>query len=142
MNINKNTTFLAFDFETTGLDTKKDEPIQIGIVRADSQFQILDTYTTLIKPKKDIKELKGIVKFITGLSLDQLADAPSMEEILPDIRERFDDDVVVVGHNVSFDITMMQPFLPEWKPTKLFDTFHWSQRLVHYPASFALEALW
>jgi DNA polymerase III epsilon subunit-like protein len=65
MKISPSTTFLAFDFETTGLDVKKDEPIQIGIVRADSQFRILDTYTSLIKPQKDIKELKNIVKWIT-----------------------------------------------------------------------------
>lgn len=142
MTINQNTTFLAFDFETTGLDTRKDEPIQIGIVRADSQFRILDTYTSLIKPKKDIKELKNIVKFITWLSLDQLSDAPSMEEILPDIRHRFTNDVVVLGHNISFDIAMMQPFLPDRKPQHQFDTFTRSQTLIHYPPSYALEVLW
>jgi hypothetical protein len=65
-----------------------------------------------------------------------------MEEILPDIRHRFTDDVVVIGHNIAFDIAMMEPFLPEWKPGKQFDTFTRSQTLIHYPPSYALEVLW
>ena len=63
--LNPNYTYLAFDFETTGLDTTKDEAIQIGIVQFDHEFNVVDTYSSLIKPDKDIKELKSIVSHLT-----------------------------------------------------------------------------
>lgn len=81
--------YLTFDFETTGLDTKKDEPIQIGIVEFDYEFNILQTYTSLIKPKKNIKELRSIVQHITGFDLQQLENAPSMDEVVPEIQDYF-----------------------------------------------------
>jgi DNA polymerase III epsilon subunit-like protein len=47
------------------LDLKKDEPIQFGLVKFDKNFNILDKFSTYIKPKKQISELKDIVSFIT-----------------------------------------------------------------------------
>jgi DNA polymerase III alpha subunit (gram-positive type) len=58
-------TYVSFDFETTGLDVTKDEPIQLGIVRFDHEGNVIDTFCSCIKPKKPIKELKSIVRFIT-----------------------------------------------------------------------------
>ena len=63
--LNPKYSYVAFDFETTGLDTKKDDPIQIGIVKFDHTFKVLDTFQSLIKPQKNIKELKEIVRRVT-----------------------------------------------------------------------------
>lgn len=65
LSINSQTRFVSIDFETTGLDTTKDEPIQVGVVIADANFCIVDVYTQLIKPEKNIKELKHVVGYIT-----------------------------------------------------------------------------
>ena len=67
----------------------KDEPIQIGLVVFDEKRNVTDTYQSLIKPKKDIKELKEIVAHITGFKISDMEQAPSMEEILPEIEKFF-----------------------------------------------------
>ena len=87
--LNPNLTYISFDFETTGLDTKKDEPIQIGIVKFDHKFEVLDTFQSLIKPKKDIKELKEIVRRVTGFKLEDLEHAPSASEVFKQCKHFF-----------------------------------------------------
>jgi DNA polymerase-3 subunit epsilon len=104
MNITKNTRFVALDFETTGLDIIKDEPIQIGIVVADADFRIINSYQSLIKPKKDIKQLKSVVSHITGLQLSDLSDSPSMEDILDQVKTLITPNSILIGHNIAFDI--------------------------------------
>ena len=47
-------TFVAFDFETTGLNASKDRIIEIGCVKFDSQFTELERFETLVNPKRDV----------------------------------------------------------------------------------------
>ena len=61
---------IALDFETTGLDIVTDEPIQIGIVEFNNEGKIIGGFQSLIRPEKPLKELKSIVSFITGLSVE------------------------------------------------------------------------
>jgi len=61
MNLNPNYKYIGLDFETTGLDFTKDEPIQIGIVEIDSTGKIINEFSSLLKPTKDLSELKTIV---------------------------------------------------------------------------------
>ncbi|USN55400.1 MAG: hypothetical protein H6765_02090 [Candidatus Peribacteria bacterium] len=57
--------YIAIDFETTGLDLEKDEPIQVGIVKFDHEWNITATFESLIRPAKDRKELRSIVTYLT-----------------------------------------------------------------------------
>ena len=77
------------DFETTGLDVNKDEPIQIGIIEIDHTGKIIGEFQSLIKPDKKTDELKHIVGFITGLSISELEGAPTREEVLSQIENFF-----------------------------------------------------
>jgi hypothetical protein len=43
------------------LDLEKDEPIQIGIVHFDHTGKIIQEFQSLLKPQKDIAQLKDIV---------------------------------------------------------------------------------
>jgi len=133
-------TYIAFDFETTGLDTQKDEPIQIGLVRFWADGQIIDTFQSLIKPKKPLKELKDIVRFLTGFSLDDLKDAPTMEELLPQLKEFFSGECIAVWHNIGFDIAMLQKYM-NFDPIWQVDTYPLSKQLMHYIPSYALDVL-
>lgn len=47
--IRKDQRFFILDYETTGIDTDEDLPIEIGIIVADHEFNLLDTYEDLIK---------------------------------------------------------------------------------------------
>jgi DNA polymerase III epsilon subunit-like protein len=61
---------------------------------------VIGTYESLIKPTRPIKELRDIVTYLTGFNLDDLATAPSREQVIEEIAPRFDDDTVVIGHNI------------------------------------------
>ena len=89
MILNKQYRYIGLDFETTGLDISKDEPIQIGIIEFDAAGKIIGEYQSLIKPDKKTDELKHIVGFITGLSISDLETAPSRETVEQEIQKFF-----------------------------------------------------
>lgn len=134
-------SYVAVDFETTGLDRKKDEPIQIGIVKCDAKGNVLDAYVSYIKPKKDIKDLKQQVTLITGLSLDDVAKAPERELVYDEIKKYFDSSSVLIGHNVEFDIAFLKKHWEEFDYAGSIDTYPLSQAVVHFYKSYALEAV-
>jgi DNA polymerase III alpha subunit (gram-positive type) len=139
--LNPHYRYVGIDFETTGLDTKKDCPIQIGLVEIDVRGEMIDSFDSLIRPTKDVKELKNIVKFITKIETAQLVFAPESSEIAGQIAHFFGDKVIVIGHNISFDIAFLQRLLPEVQYYSAFDTFQLAQALIPYPPSYALEIL-
>lgn len=44
-------TFFVIDYETTGLDPVKDDPIEVGIIVTDERFNAIDTFNWLIFPR-------------------------------------------------------------------------------------------
>lgn len=133
--------YIGLDFETTGLDITKDEPIQIGIVTLDENGNVKDKFQSLIKPNKKTDELKHIVGFITGLSITDLESAPTRDEVLPQILKFFDEDTIVIWHNIKFDLDFLEKYFPECKYAGSIDTYPLSQTFVHYAPSYALEVL-
>jgi DNA polymerase-3 subunit epsilon len=111
----KHYKYIGLDFETTGLDVTKDEPIQIGIVTLDENGNVKEKFQSLIKPNKKNDELKHIVGFITGLSITDLESAPTRDEVLPQIQKYFDEDTIVIGHNIKFDLDFLEKYFPECK---------------------------
>ncbi len=139
--LNPNYRYLALDFETTGLDLDCDEPIQIGILEFDPQGKLLQSFQSLLKPQRDTQQLKSIVGFITGLSLEQLQKAPYPAQIVEEIEHFFWENTVIVGHNIAFDTHFLQKFFPSLKWFASIDTFPLAQSLIHYTPSYALEVL-
>jgi DNA polymerase III epsilon subunit family exonuclease len=92
-------TFVAFDVETTGLDTQLDEIIEVGMVRFDAGGTV-DTYDCLVHPGCPIPLQTTRVHGITDLMVEQ---CPSLEEILFQI-VRFFGDSVLIAHNAKFDL--------------------------------------
>ncbi|MGC5324602.1 ATP-dependent DNA helicase DinG [Brevibacillus sp. SYSU BS000544] len=99
--------FIVVDFETTGTHPKNgDTIIQIGAVVIEDG-QILDQYTTLVNPNQPIPPF---ITSLTGITDEMVADAPSMEEVLPDFL-RYLDGRTFVAHNASFDLNFLQEAL-------------------------------
>lgn len=44
----KGQTFFVIDYETTGLDPTKDDPIEVGIIVTDERFNAIDSFSSLI----------------------------------------------------------------------------------------------
>ncbi len=133
--------YIWLDFETTWLDLQKDEPIQLWIVEIDYTWKIIDQYQTLLRPEKEIKELKNIVSFITNIDPNDLISAPSPSEVLPEIQHFFSKDTVIIWHNIAFDLSFLNRFFPSLEYAFSIDTFQLSQAMVPYAPSYALEIL-
>ena len=133
--------YIGLDFETTGLDLLKDEPIQLWIVEIDVDGNIIDQYQTLLRPQKELKELKNIVSFITNIDLKDLETAPIPAEVEKDVSRFFWKNTIVVWHNISFDLSFLNRFFPSLQYTFSIDTFQLSQAMIPYAPSYALEIL-
>lgn len=89
--------FVAIDFETTGLSPRVDRIIEVGIVRTSTSGEILERYSSLVNPMRDVGKTS-----IHGITPGMLKDAPRFEEIVDDIANIMN-DAVLVAHNASFD---------------------------------------
>ncbi len=100
--------YIAIDIETTGLDPRFDEVIELAAVRYANGVEV-ERFQTLVKPWNEISEF---ITQLTGITNEMLADAPSIEEALPGYRE-FLGGSVLVGHNVNFDINFLYDLCAE-----------------------------
>ena len=139
--LSKKFRYIWLDFETTGLDLLKDEPIQLWIVEIDINGNVIDQYQTLLRPEKELKELKNIVSFITNIDLKDLETAPTPSEVEKEISRFFWKNTIVIWHNVAFDLSFLNRFFPSLKYSFSIDTFQLSQAMVPYTPSYALEIL-
>lgn len=99
--------FVVVDFETTGSHPRQgDSIVQIGAVAIDDGH-ITDTLSTLVNPGQPIPPF---ITQLTGITDEMVADAPSMEEVLPRLL-RMLDGRAFVAHNASFDLQFLQEAL-------------------------------
>ena len=94
--------FVALDLETTGL-TQSDEIIEIGAVRF-TEKRVEGEFQTLVRPRGSIS---SFVSRLTGITPEMVQNAPSIEAVLPRLRE-FVGDAVIVGHNIGFDLRFLE----------------------------------
>lgn len=94
--------FIVIDLETTGLDPKCNDIIEISAIKIRDN-QIADTFDTLINPGYPIG---NFISELTGITDDMLAEAPKIQEVLPLLREFLDNDILM-GHNAHFDINFL-----------------------------------
>ena len=90
--------FVAIDLETTGLNPAEHEIIEIAWVRFERGV-IVESFSSLVCPKQPIPHR---ITELTGISDDEVASAPSIEEVLPEVLEALSGRTVV-AHNASFD---------------------------------------
>jgi DNA polymerase III epsilon subunit family exonuclease len=92
--------FTAIDIETTGLSAQKDAITEIAAIQ---YYQGVEThrFLTLINPHKPIPKF---IQRLTGITNDMVADAPSIDEVLPALCQFVGEAPLIVGHNVQFDL--------------------------------------
>ncbi|MCA9798896.1 MAG: 3'-5' exonuclease [Cyanobacteria bacterium HKST-UBA04] len=93
---------IVLDLETTGLDHRCERIIEIGAVRLEGG-QIVEEFSTLVKPDVPIRHSSFKVH---GISDEMVADAPSIEDVLPKFLE-FMGDLPFVAHNAIFDYSFL-----------------------------------
>ncbi len=96
-----NSTYVVIDCETTGLAPEENEVIEVGLVRICNRT-ITHSYTTLIKP---IHAIPMMITDITSITNSMVEGMPRFNEVAQTILDFIGTDVVI-GHNVSFDISI------------------------------------
>jgi len=99
----KESEYVVFDFETTGLEASQERIIEIGAVKI-ADNEIIDRFSTLVNPQKSIS--RKITK-LTGIKNNDVSNAPAIEEVLPEFLD-FIGDAVLVAHNIDFDYSFLR----------------------------------
>ena len=95
----EDTTFVVFDLETFGLNSHKNEIIEIGAIKLKGT-RIVDTFSSFVNPNKIIPKK---ISELTHITQDMVDNAPTIEDVLPKFLE-FTKDAVMVAHNSAFDM--------------------------------------
>lgn len=98
--------YCIFDLETTGLSSKYDHIIEFGAQNMDER-NIVGSMQTFIKPPVAIS---SFTTNLTGISENDVANAPTIEEAIDSILA-FIGDRVLVAHNADFDVTFLNDLL-------------------------------
>ena len=94
--------FAVIDTETTGFNKRYDRIIELAAVRADSHFNPIDSWHTLLNP--DGKAIKN--SHIHGISNDMVATAPTFSDVYRDFTS-YIDGMQLFAHNAPFDSKMI-----------------------------------
>ena len=96
-------TFVSFDVETTGLDPRYNEIIEIGAVKVE-QGEFIAEYSELVKPEKSIPEF---ISNLTGIKNSDVKDAESIHVVFPSFLD-FVSGYMLLGQNVGFDMSFLK----------------------------------
>lgn len=95
--------YAVVDVETTGLSPKTEKITEIAIYIHDGE-QVVDEFTTLVNPEKNIPFQ---ITRLTGINNKMVKDAPKFYEIAKKIVE-LTEGKILVGHHVSFDYNFVR----------------------------------
>ncbi len=119
-------SFVAFDFETTGLGSEE-KITEIGAVKVE-RSHLISRYSSLVNPRKFISPQ---ITAITGITNEMVQDAPTIEQLLPSFKE-YVGALPMVAHNAAFDCRFL---CREAEPNGIFfdnavfDTLYYAKRI-------------
>ena len=138
--VNPNLTFVAFDFETTGLSPNWDRIIEIGAVKFNNDGE-LDRFSQLVNPQMPIPEGASAVNEIFD---HMVKNAPIGQEVLP-LFQKFVAGSILVAHNAAFDVSFFRSSLSRWGLGELkndvVDTQRMSQKAFPGRSTYKLQSL-
>lgn len=137
-------SFVVLDFETA--NRARSSACEIGLVKIESG-QIVDKFTTLIKPHREFDHFEEINVMIHGVSAQDVRNAPEINEVWQKIAEFIGEDPLV-AHNAAFDIGVLRAsaelYSLELPTTEVYCTLVLSRRilkLVSYSLPWVAEEL-
>ncbi len=103
----KEQEFVVVDIETNGSKAASSQVIEIGAIKFRGG-SIIDRFESFIYAQ----EVPEYISKLTGISLEDLQDAPSQKEVLLSFK-KFLGDSVFVAHNVRFDYNFISEKLEQ-----------------------------
>lgn len=137
--------FVIVDTETTGKDLISDDVIQIAAIKLNSDFEVVDQFDRIIYTNHDLGESEK-VHHISRTVIEECG--RDCKEVMTEFLNFCGDDNYIVGHNVNFDLCMINRELAKyselkgkWKYSRVFDTMVIAKRVVQIVKSHTLELL-
>ena len=132
--------FIAFDFETTGLQVETDRAIEVAAIMF-KDGKPAEKFVTLINPQIPISNL---IADITGITNEMVAESPFEKEIIDDLFE-FLGDYPIVAHNTPFDLSFLRAMAErhnkEFIERKCYDTLTLSRAFLFFQPTHNLSAV-
>ena len=132
--------FIAFDFETTGLQVETDRAIEVAAIMF-KDGKPAEKFVTLINPQIPISDL---IADITGITNEMVAEAPLEKEIIDDLFE-FLGDYPIVAHNTPFDLSFLRAMAErhnkDFIERKCYDTLTLSRAFLFFQPTHNLSAV-
>lgn len=101
--------YIVFDFETTGLNHKEEQVIEIASAKLDKDLNVIDTFNTLVALEEG-RKLPQFIRQLTGISEDDLKYGMPEPEAMDKLRE-FMGDSIVIAQFASFDLSFLSKVL-------------------------------
>ncbi len=124
-------SFIAFDFETTGLSPEDDRIIEIAAIRFTDGVPG-EKFVSLVNPGRSITPE---IADITGINDALVKDAPTEDKVVDAFLE-FLGDAPLVAHNIPFDIAFLKAlrnrFDREQVEHELYDTLQLSRAFLYF----------
>lgn len=96
--------FVVLDFETTGLDARRDRLLSMGwVVMQGPAIPLATAHHRLIRPEREIPEASAVIHRITDdRAAEGMAEIDALDELLPVLAGRF-----LVAHNARFELAFL-----------------------------------
>lgn len=117
--------FIVFDIETTGGNPERNGITEICALKV-KDGEVIDRFYSLINPMISIPP---IVRKMTGITNQMVADAPVIHEVFPDFAT-FIGDHILVSHNTIGDLIFLRHFSKETLNRDLSNFFLCTHLLV------------
>lgn len=136
------TRFTIVDLETTGnAASKGDRIIEIGIVVMEEDGEVIEEFSSLVYPERDIPPF---IRSLTGIEDEDVLEAPLFSEIAEDIYPLFR-NAYVVAHSIEFDLSFLNGELKRcgYQPlhNPIIDTVEFARILLPTSPTFKLGQL-
>ena len=133
---------VVFDVEATGVDTTRDEIIQIAGIRLAKDGTIKEEFQRVLRPTRRVGDSVRVHK-MTDEWLQANGDDPA--DVLRDFCA-FAQGAVIVGHNVTYDLSILSSHLsrldlPDFSYITYYDTLDIFRRFYPNLPSYKLEHL-
>lgn len=131
--------YCFLDLETTGFEAKDDSIIECSYVITDENLKEIERYDQVFCPDKSA--LSDIVTDITGITQEELDKEGKVFADEKDNIATMIQNLVIVGHNIDFDIRFLRENGIDIDPNKRIDTHEIARLVLLDEESYALEVL-
>jgi len=129
-------TFVSVDLETTGLDPRLHEIIEIGAVKVENG-RVTAEFSELVKPRRPIPDA---ITCLTGIGDGDVGNAGTIDEIMPSFLD-FIRGYRLLGQNVGFDVAFLRKAVGIGHIDTAIDTVELARILLPMLPSYNLDAL-